>query len=184
MSPTMRPRPRRRSMDPASITSPSRTSTTNCCCGSTASLVHSKAARPTTPTKVFGDRRSIRTANERQRPGRPRPGRHRCRDAKLAVSRLQVWRESITSPISWDRTRPAIRHRFRTPLSTTICSNLPTNPTLWDRFGERQKRRFPARQGPIVRDGRQQRRKLRRAAVGEQRPAEAQPGGAYLERGC
>ena len=117
-------------------------------------------------------------------PGDLAPAGIGARDAKLAVTRLQVWRDIYYIADSWERTsRWRSGDRFRSPVRPISCCNLPYEPVAVGSFRGTPARRFPARRGPVLCDGRQQRRKLRRAAVVRRPRARRQDRAAqYLER--
>ena len=95
-----------------------------------------------------------------------------ARGAKLAVTRLQVWRDIYYIADSWKRRQLGdadVITDFDTPFDERACSNLPVDPSLWDAISRTAAGRVPARRGPVLRDGRQQPGKLRRPAVARRR---------------
>ena len=158
----------------ANIASRSPMSTTNCCCGSTATWSSSKAARRTTSDQVFGDRSRILPQTSDDDPRRPRPGRHRRarREAERDCG-CSVWRDIYYIADSWERNRVGdLVTDFDHPLASA-AARLAVRAVAVESFRRAQSRRLPAGRGSVLRDGRQQRRKLRRAAVAQRRPAAA-----------
>ena len=93
--------------------------------------------------KVFGDRRGIRPQTSDSDLGDLAPAGIGARGAKLDVSRLQVWRDIYYIADSWDRDGGSDTVTdFNHPLQLELLE-LPTNPKLWDRFGERNQAIFP-----------------------------------------
>jgi hypothetical protein len=132
--------------------------------------------------KVFGERRGIRPETSDEDPGDFAPVGIGARDAKLAVTRLQVWRDIYY--IADDSQRNRVRETatdFDHPLQEWVLE-LPTNPDLWDRFAERNEATFPlkADQFFVMGDNSAESSDARLwdapSAMG------GHPGGQYLER--
>lgn len=93
--------------------------------------------------KIYDDRRSIRPRTSDTDLGDFAPAGIGAKDAKLSVSRLQLWRDIYYIADRWDKVRQFepvtdLGH----PLDPTL-RDLPKNPALWDRFGERTQYDFP-----------------------------------------
>ena len=101
------------------------------------------------------------------------------RDSAAGVARHLLHRRQIANE--------SLAHSDRSPISApTFDMQLPRiglpDREHWDRIRRPTPGRFSARRGPVLRDGRQQPGKLRRAAVVRSTAKRGRPGGDYLER--
>jgi signal peptidase I len=94
--------------------------------------------------KVFGSRRDIRPVTSDDDPGDFAPVRVAARDAKLSVTRFQVWRDIYYIADKMDA------NRFGSDLITDFPSSdwdtmamLPYDPSLWRMFANRRHVDFP-----------------------------------------
>jgi signal peptidase I len=133
-------------------------------------------------TKVFGERRGIRPQTSDKDLGDFAPAGIGARNAKLVVTRLQVWRDIYYIADSWDRNRrndtvTDFNHDFDQQLL-----DLPTTPSLWNRFGERNHADFPTSKDQlfVMGDNSAESSDARLWLNGDGRGAH--PGGAYLDR--
>lgn len=130
--------------------------------------------------RVFGDRRSIRPQTSDTDLGDLAPAGIGARGAKLDVSRLQVWRDIYYIADSWERNGGTETVTdFNHPLQSQLLE-LPSNPKLWDRFGERNEAIFPIGEGQlfVMGDNSAESSDARLWARGNRGAA---PGGAYLD---
>jgi signal peptidase I len=133
-------------------------------------------------SEVFGDRQSIRPHTSEQDLGDLAPVGIGARGAKLVASRLQVWRDIYYIADRWDRTlnfEPVTD--FLHPFDSSLL-NLPTNPALWERFGERQIAEFTLtnEQLFVMGDNSAESSDARLWLRGDSKGA--YPGGAYLDK--
>jgi signal peptidase I len=99
--------------------------------------------------RVFGDRRDMRPKTSDQDLGDFAPAGIGARGAKLAVSRLKVWRDIYYIADDWQRMRggdPVTD--FPHPFDPSLL-DLPKDPTMWNRFGERQQANFSLNQDQL-----------------------------------
>ena len=80
-------------------------STINCCCGSTATWSNFEGGTAYDADEVFGDRSRILPQTSDDDPGDLAPAGIGAADAKLTVTRLQVWRDIYYIADSWERNR-------------------------------------------------------------------------------
>ncbi|MGD9636423.1 MAG: signal peptidase I [Pirellulales bacterium] len=132
--------------------------------------------------KVFGGRDAIIPQTSDSDPGDLAPVGIGARGTKLAVDRLQVWRDIYYVADSSNRSRaydPVTD--FNHPLDMTLLS-LPFDPKLWPRLSERHHVDFPLRDGQffVMGDNSPESSDARLWSSGD--PNGGKPGGAYLER--
>lgn len=133
-------------------------------------------------TKVFGDRSSIRPRTSDKDLGDLAPVGIGARGAKLAVSRLQVWRDLYYIADSWKKNSVGenLVTDFDHPIDHQLLE-LPTNPSLWDRFAERRSVEFPLNDEQLfVMGDNSAESSDARLWLGSGRGPH--PGGAYLDR--
>ena len=95
---------------------------------------------------MFGGREAIIPQTSDADPGDLAPVGIGARGAKLAVTRLQVWRDIYYIADSWDRSRECpvdVVTDFDASVRPQLLLNLPFDPSLWDRFSERDHVEFP-----------------------------------------
>jgi len=138
-------------------------------------------------TKVFGDRRGIRPQTSDADLGDLAPVGIGARGAKLDVTRLQVWRDIYYIADSWERNSGSVVTDFH-PFDPSLLE-LPTNPSMWNRFGERNEAIFPIGEEQlfVMGDNSAESSDARLWARGTQRQTNigwyrAVPGGAYLDK--
>ena len=133
--------------------------------------------------KVFGERSSIRPETSENDLGDFAPAGIGARDAKVAVSRLQVWRDIYYIADDWKKVQLGSSPitDFRHPFDESLL-RLPTDPAMWDRFGERQSVEFPIndQQLFVMGDNSAESSDARLWYGGN--GGSARPGGAYLDR--
>jgi len=89
---------------------------------------------------VFGDRSQIQPKTSGEDPGDLAPARVGFRDAKLSISRLQLWRD-----IYYIAGMPDFMSDF--PISDwDTLSRIPYDPSTWQLFGDRRHAEFPLSQ--------------------------------------
>jgi signal peptidase I len=130
--------------------------------------------------RVFGNRQSIRPQTSTKDLGDFAPARIGARGTKLAVSRLRVWRDLYYIADDWQRMQggePVTD--FPHPYDQTLL-NLPTDPSLWDRFNERKQANFSTNQDQLfVMGDNSAESSDARLWVNSDR---GKPGGPYLDR--
>ena len=134
--------------------------------------------------KIFGSRAKIIPQTSDADPGDFAPVGIGARDTKLAVTRLQVWRDIYYVADSWQRTRvlDGVVTDFGHPFDPTLL-NLPFDPALWPRFVERQMVEFPLGKDQFfVMGDNSPESSDARLWLSQARPSSGRPGGAYLER--
>ena len=93
--------------------------------------------------RVFGDRHSMRPQTSEKDLGDFAPAGIGARGAKLVVNRLQVWRDIYYIADDYKRMKsfgvPVTD--FNHPFETQLL-DLPGNPSLWDRYSQRNKADF------------------------------------------
>jgi len=132
--------------------------------------------------KIFGSREEIVPQTSNSDPGDLAPVGVGARGTKLAVDRLQVWRDIYYVADSWKRSQvnePVTD--FNHPLDSTLMS-LSSDPSLWSRFSERHHVDFPLgeEQFFVMGDNSPESSDARLWLNGD--AAGGRPGGAYLER--
>jgi signal peptidase I len=131
--------------------------------------------------RVFGDRQSIRPRTSAKDLGDFAPAGIGARGAKLVVSRQQVWRDIYYIADDYQRMKSFggpvtdFPHAFDQRLL-----NLPTDPSMWDRFGERQQANFSLNQDQlfVMGDNSAESSDARLWESSER----GKPGGPYLDR--
>jgi signal peptidase I len=107
-----------------------------------------------------------------------------ARGTKLSVTRLQVWRDIYYVADSWERTRmpDGIVTDFHRPFDSSLLK-LPVEPSLWQRFDERQMVEFPLGKDQffVMGDNSPESSDARLWYGGDRRSG-GRPGGTYLER--
>jgi signal peptidase I len=102
------------------------------------------------PNRVFGNPQSIRPQTSAKDLGDFAPAGIGARGAKLSVNHLQVWRDIYYIADDWQRMpggEPVTDFPHR-PFDQRL-ENLPTDPSMWDRFGERQQANFALNQDQL-----------------------------------
>jgi signal peptidase I len=130
--------------------------------------------------RVFGDRQSVRPHTSAKDLGDFAPAGIGARGAKLAVSRLQVWRDLYYIADDWERNGGReIVTDFPHPFDRSLM-NLPKDPSMWDRFGERKYADFALNKDQLfVMGDNSAESSDARLWVNSER---GKPGGAYLDR--
>jgi signal peptidase I len=132
---------------------------------------------------VFGSRDAIIPQTSDSDPGDLAPVGIGARDTKIAVTRLQVWRDIYYVADSWDRAGMGdVVTDFAHPFDRAL-EKLPFDPSLWPRFRERNHVQFPlsADQFFVMGDNSPESSDARLWLGGDRRTG-GRPGGAYLER--
>jgi signal peptidase I len=130
--------------------------------------------------KVFGDRSKIRPQTSEKDLGDLAPAGVGARHAKLVVSRLKLWRDIYYIADDSDRLPPGEPVTdFNHPFDRTLL-DLPTNPSLWSRLGERNHHEFPLNENQlfVMGDNSAESSDARLWARGDH----GKPGGAYLDK--
>jgi signal peptidase I len=132
--------------------------------------------------KIWGGRENIIPHTSDTDPGDLAPVGIGARGTKLAVSRLQVWRDLYYVADSWERNRlndPVTD--FNHPFDPKLV-NLRNDPALWPRFRERNHVQFPLGKDQffVMGDNSPESSDARLWLNGSR--SGGQPGGAYLER--
>jgi signal peptidase I len=132
---------------------------------------------------VFGSREEIIPQTSETDPGDLAPAGVGARDATLAVTRLKVWRDIYYIADSWQR---QVRNEVVTDFDHLFDQRLvalPYDPSLWDRFRERNHVEFPLEvdQFFVMGDNSPESSDARLWRSGDPRSG-GRPGGAYLER--
>jgi signal peptidase I len=108
------------------------------------SVVSFEGATTYDADKVFGKRDRIRPETSEKDLGDFAPAGIGARGAKLSVSHLQVWRDLYYIADDYERMKsfggPVTD--FNHPFNDPRLLELPTNPSLWDLFGQRHKADF------------------------------------------
>jgi signal peptidase I len=86
--------------------------------------------------KIFGNRKDIRPRTSATDLGDLAPAGIGARNARLAVTRLQVWRDIYYIAAHWNHPSSPVPSDF--VVVDQAILDLPKNPALWDRFGERR----------------------------------------------
>ena len=131
--------------------------------------------------RVFGDRRNMRPQTSEKDLGDFAPAGIGARGAKLTVNRLQVWRDIYYIADDWQRMQRGenVVTDFPHPFDQSLL-NLPYEPNLWDRFGERQQANFSLNQDQLfVMGDNSAESSDARLWVNSDR---GKPGGPYLDR--
>jgi signal peptidase I len=130
--------------------------------------------------RVFGDRQSIRPHTSAKDLGDFAPAGIGARGAKVAVSRQLVWRDIYYIADDWERNHggePVTD--FPHPFERRLL-DLPKDPSLWYRFGERQQANFALNQDQLfVMGDNSAESSDARLWVNSDR---GKPGGPYLDR--
>lgn len=130
--------------------------------------------------RVFGDRHSMRPQTSDKDLGDFAPAGIGARGAKLAVSRLEVWRDIYYIADDWERMQamqPVTD--FDHPFDHRLF-DLPTDPKIWNRFGERKQANFTLNENQLfVMGDNSAESSDARLWVNSER---GKPGGPYLDR--
>ena len=132
---------------------------------------------------IWGSRENIIPQSSSSDPGDLAPVGIGARGTKLAVTRLQVWRDIYYVADSWERARMNdVVTDFDHPFNSELA-NLPTDPSLWPRFRERHHVEFPLSEDQffVMGDNSPESSDARLWLGGDPRSG-GRPGGAYLER--
>ena len=146
-------------------------------------LVDFDASTEYSAEDVWGSRDAIIPQTSPDDPGDLAPVGIGARGTKLAVTRLQVWRDIYYVADSWERARMNdVVTDFNHPFDPALA-NLPFNPSLWSRFRERNHVEFPLSQEQffVMGDNSPESSDARLWLSGDRRTG-GRPGGAYLER--
>jgi hypothetical protein len=131
------------------------------------SLIHFEGGTAYDAKAVFGDREKLRPQTSAEDPGDLAPAGVGARDAKLSISRLQIWRdiyyiadsyrnsgdrfggiisdynrsaERFFDSLPSDSSATSTRGRFNA--TDRLLTELPSNPALWGRFYDRRHEDF------------------------------------------
>ena len=107
------------------------------------SLVNFEGGTAYDAAKVFGDRNSIQPRTSESDLGDFAPAGIGARDAKLTVTRMQVWRDLYYIADSAERNHGNVVTDFDHSGDGQQLIQLATNPALWGRFAERNHVDFP-----------------------------------------
>jgi signal peptidase I len=99
---------------------------------------------------VFGERQNIRPQTSAKDLGDFAPAGIGARGARLAVSRLQVWRDIYYIADDWKQMEgwPPPVTDFPHPFDPSLL-NLSKDPSMWDRYGERKQVDFSLNQDQL-----------------------------------
>ncbi len=146
-------------------------------------LVEFDATTEYSADEVWGSRQEIIPRTSESDPGDLAPAAIGARGAKLVVSRLQLWRDIYYAADSYrEPRRDNIISDFTRPFSPELFE-MPRNPSLWERFRERNHVEFPLTgdQFFVMGDNSPASSDARLWLSGDSRTG-GQPGGSYLER--
>ncbi len=146
-------------------------------------LVDFDASTEYDANKIWGSRENIIPQTSPDDPGDLAPAGIGARGTKLAVTRLQVWRDIYYVADSWERARMNdVVTDFNHPFDRHL-TELPANPSLWPRFRERHHVEFPLNEDQffVMGDNSPESSDARLWLSGDRRTG-GRPGGAYLER--
>ncbi len=132
--------------------------------------------------KIYGDRSNILPQTSDTDLGDLAPAGIGARDAKLAVTRLQVWRDLYYIADSWERTgMDGVVTDFPHPFDPALLS-IPTTPSMWDRLRERKSVEFKTNDEQlfVMGDNSAESSDARLWLSGD--PRGNHPGGAYMDR--
>jgi signal peptidase I len=131
---------------------------------------------------IFGSRDSVLPKTSDQDPGDLAPAGIGARDAKVTVTRLQVWRDLYYIADSWDRSAPGEPVNDFVRFDHAINYSLASNPAEWKRYAERQKAEFPLNNDQlfVMGDNSAESSDARLWLSGGR--GGTHPGGAYLDR--
>jgi len=133
--------------------------------------------------QLHGSRADVIPRTTAADPGDLAPAGIGARNAKFTVARLTLWRDIYYIADSWQRQAHGdVVTDFEHPFDRTLLG-LPEEPTLWNRFRERNHVDFPleANQYFVMGDNSPESSDARLWAGGDPRSG-GRPGGAYLER--
>jgi signal peptidase I len=147
------------------------------------SLVHFDGDTAYDANKVFGERSNIRPQTSDTDLGDFAPVGIGARDAKLTVTRLQVWRDLYYIADRDERNggKDYVVTDFNHPFERQLL-DLATTPALWGRFGERNQVEFPIADTQlfVMGDNSAESSDARLWSNGD--PRGSRPGGAYLDK--
>ncbi len=131
--------------------------------------------------KIFGDRSNIVPLTSDKDLGDLAPAGVGARDAKLVVTRLQLWRDLYYIADSWDRIRPGEPVTDFSPFDYDLLK-LPTTPSMWGRWKQRQHADFNLNDEQlfVMGDNSAESSDARLWFNGD--PRGSHPGGAYMDR--
>jgi signal peptidase I len=144
-------------------------------------IVEFDAATEYDPNRVFGGRESIRPRTSATDLGDFAPAGIGSRGAKLAVTRLQVWRDIYYIADDYERMRGGepVTDFPHNPFDPRLF-DLPKDPSMWNRFNERQQANFALNQDQLfVMGDNSAESSDARLWVNSDR---GKPGGPYLDR--
>ena len=125
--------------------------------------------------QIFSDRSRILPQTSDDDPGDLAPAGIGARNAKLSVTGLRIWRDIYYIADSWERNRGGdLVMDFRSPVASA-AARLAVRAVAVASLCRTQSRRLPAGRRTVLRDGRQQRRKLRCPAVVQSRSPHRRP---------
>jgi signal peptidase I len=130
--------------------------------------------------KVFGSREKVLPQTSDQDAGDLAPAGIGARDAKVAVTRLQVWRDLYYIAASWDRNPPGQPTDFAGRSPETLIS-LASTPSQWGQYAERQTVEFPLNNDQLFAMG-DNSAESSDARLWRTPNRGTHPGGAYLDR--
>ena len=130
---------------------------------------------------IFGGLENVLPKTSDQDPGDLAPAGIGARDAKVAVSGLQVWRDLYYIAESWDRSTPGEAVTDFARFDPSMYS-LASKSAEWSRYAERQKAEFPLNDDQlfVMGDNSAESSDARLWMSGSR--GGTHPGGAYLDR--
>jgi signal peptidase I len=133
--------------------------------------------------EIYGERSNILPQTGDTDLGDLAPAGIGARDAKLTVTRLQVWRDLYYIADSWERNgMDAVVTDFRHPFDPALL-NIPTTPSKWDRLRERKAVEFKTNDEQLfVMGDNSAESSDARLWFNSGDPRGNHPGGAYLDR--
>jgi signal peptidase I len=144
-------------------------------------LVDFNASTAYDALKIFGDRKNVRPQTSAEDLGDLAPAGIGARDAKLAVTRLQVWRDIYYIADKWDRARlENLVSDFNHPVDRSLL-NLSSDPSMWNRFDERNTAEFNLNNDQLFVMG-DNSAESSDARLWRSGMRGSHPGGAYLDR--
>lgn len=150
------------------------------------SLIEFDASTEYDAAAVFDSREAIIPKTSDEDPGDLAPVGIGARGTKVAVDRLQVWRDiyyvaDSTKRLS-DEGLDNVVTDFPHPFDQDLI-NLPRDPSLWPRFAERKAVEFPLAEGQFfVMGDNSPESSDARLWLGPVQASRGKPGGSYLER--
>src|SRR4051812_9154754 len=131
--------------------------------------------------RVFGSRESIRPRTSDRDLGDFAPAGVGGRGAKLTVNRLRVWRDLYYIADDWQRSFENVVTDFNHPFDERL-EQLASDPTLWNRFSERNKADFSINDDQLFVMGDNSAESSDARLWRRSDSTRGIPGGAYLER--